>query len=244
MSEWFKTWFGSDEYLNVYQHRNNEDAGKLIQLIISETKLLKGSSVLDAACGAGRHAFNLQYAGYHVTGFDLSKTLLKIAMRNAGAQNLSRNFFCADLRNVYLKKQFDLVVNLFTSFGYFENDVENFLFPKSAIQFLKNEGYYILDFLNAFYVIKNLIPESVKEFDSKTIIENRKISNGRVEKEIIIENKNGTETFMESVRLYTKHEIVRGFENLGYRTEKIFGDYSGSVYDENDSERLIIFFKK
>ena len=59
MKEWYKDWFSSDEYLSLYPHRDDEDAEKLLELILTETNPVKNASVLDAACGAGRHSINL-----------------------------------------------------------------------------------------------------------------------------------------------------------------------------------------
>jgi SAM-dependent methyltransferase len=244
MSEWFKDWFSSEEYLSVYQHRDNEDARKLLHLILKETNLTGRGTILDAACGAGRHSVNLASLGYRVTGFDLSRTLLKIAKRDAIISGTEVGFFCADLRNVPLKKKFDLVLNLFTSFGYFESDDENFLFIKRAFELLKDDSWYVLDFLNNEFLSRNLIPESTREINGKKITERRKIDSGRVVKEIIIENGSAPGTYYESVKLYGKDKIVYEFGKIGFKFVKAFGDYDGSDFNRMNSNRLILFFKK
>lgn len=244
MNEWYKNWFSSDEYLSVYRHRDSEDAQKLISLILSETHLNEGASVLDAACGAGRHSISFASKGFRVAGFDLSKTLLHIGKSDARSQNVSVDFFCSDLRQVILKKKFDLIINLFTSFGYFNTDEENFSFIRTAYNLLNENCYYILDYFNPEYIRKNLVPESRRELGSKKIIELRKIENDRVIKEIIIQNDTASDSFFESVQLYSGEKIRSEFEKIGYRSAGVFGDYTGSKFVKSDSQRLILFFKK
>ena len=87
MSEWFKDWFASEEYLKVYSHRNKDDADSLLKLILSNISIPPNASILDSACGNGRHSESLSKLGYNVIGFDLSKTLLQIAQKNKLANN-------------------------------------------------------------------------------------------------------------------------------------------------------------
>jgi 2-polyprenyl-3-methyl-5-hydroxy-6-metoxy-1,4-benzoquinol methylase len=244
MKDWYKDWFSSELYLSVYSHRNDEDAERLCELILSNTKLNEGAKILDAACGAGRHSIRFSQLGFKVVGFDLSKTLLNVAQQSAMEKKLSANFFCSDIRNVPLKTKFDLVVNLFTSFGYFETDAENFSFVQQAYTLLEDNGYYILDFLNEKTLRQNLIPESSKTVGEASIIERRSISDERVIKEIIVSSKGEQIKFYESVRLYSHLKILDVAQNIGFKVKRIFGDYSCSNFDENSSSRFIVVFQK
>jgi SAM-dependent methyltransferase len=244
MNTWFKDWFSSDEYLEVYNHRDEEDAGKLLTLILKNTCVHTSSKILDAACGAGRHSLYLLEKGHNVFGFDLSATLLKKAKTEAQNRNVKLDIFCADLRNVGIKKKFDLILNLFTSFGYFESDEENFAFPDVSYKILNRDGFYVLDYLNREFIIRTLVPESVRDVNGKKIIELRKIDKGRIVKEIIINNKDNERSFLESVKLYKKDEIIKEFNKIGFKLYKLFGEYDGSEFDINNSSRLIMFFKK
>jgi len=244
MKEWYKDWFSSELYLSVYNHRNEDDAEKLCSLILSSTKLKQGAKILDAACGAGRHSIRFCELGFNVTCFDLSKTLLNIAFNSAKEKKLDLKIFCSDIRNVPIKSNYDLIVNLFTSFGYFESDEENFSFMKNAFSKLNDNGYYILDFLNAVTISKNLVAESQKEVNGIKISEKREIIGNRVTKEITVLNENKTSTFIESVRLYSKDEIIDNAEKFGFSVKEIYGDYSGTSFDENLSNRMIVVFRK
>ena len=244
MSEWFKEWFASDEYLNVYKHRDTGDAKSVISLILKNVSIPNKANILDAACGAGRHAIALAQKGYQVTAFDLSEPLIAKAKTLSDELNLNINFFNADLRTVDFNERFNLILNLFTSFGYFENDEENFRFLIDSKKWLLPKGYFILDYLNMNFIIENHVPQSVKAMENKKIIENRRFNNGRIEKEIIIHNGNKVETYNESVKLYSLEQIAEVAKKAGLTINKIFGDYKGNEFDEELSERLIIIFRK
>ncbi len=243
-NEWYKDWFASEDYLDVYHHRNSEDADKLFTLILGNTNLRKSAKVLDAACGAGRHSLKFAENGFEVDGFDLSDTLLKIAKKEANYRNLPISFYRADLRNFSSDKEFDLVVNLFTSFGYFDTDEENFEFPLNAFKMLKKNGYYVLDYLNKLYVEQNLVASSEKNVNGKEIFEKRRIEKGRVIKNICISKRNEKYEYLESVKLYSKDEIISEFDKIGFSVKEVFGNYLGKPYEKNTSERCIIIFQK
>jgi len=244
MSEWFKDWFASEEYLNVYSHRNKDDAEALLKLILNNISIPPNASILDSACGNGRHSESLSKLGYNVIGFDLSKTLLQIAQKNKLINNSKVKYFCSDIRNISLKKSFDVILNLFTSFGYFKSDEENFKIVEFASKNMINRGYFVFDYLNPKYVENNLIEYSEKNIDTKKIIERRKIQNGRVEKEIEIMDDKFKHRYFESVQLYSFQEILTIFKEFGFHAIKKFGNYGRDIYDENSSERMIIIFKR
>ncbi len=244
MSDWFKDWFASEEYLEVYSHRNKTDAYNLLNLIKENINLYNNAKVLDAACGSGRFSNLFAKHGFNVTAFDLSTQLLQIAKRKAVEENLKVNYFRADIRKLPLRGSFDLVLNMFTSFGYFDTDDENFSFISTAYNLLNKKGIFIFDYLNKNYVINNLVKKSKKSINNKTIIEFRKINGNRVEKEIIINTGKEEKKFNESVMMYSKEQIIDGFNNCGFKVYKIFGNYSGEMYKDYDSDRLLIFFTK
>lgn len=241
MNEWYKDWFASEFYLKVYSHRNNSDAENILKLILNNVDIPVNAKVLDAACGNGRHAKKFAELGYNVVGFDLSKTLLKIAQKKRG-NNL--NYFCSDIRSLPVKTSFDLILNLFTSFGYFNTDKENFTFIKNSNTLLSKNGYFIFDYLNPTYVETNLVKKSEKKIDNIKIVENRNINQNRVEKEIIISEDENRYRYFESVQLYSYATITKMFDKYGFEPHKTFGDYLGSDYYKDSSARMIIVFKK
>lgn len=187
MAEWFKDWFSSDYYLSVYSHRNDDDADRFLNNILKYIPIDDCSKVLDAACGSGRHSILMAQKNFQVTGFDLSAPLLNVAIADTLALNLKVEYFNADLRFVNLNEKFNLILNLFTSFGYFEDDDENFAFIKSSYRMLEENGYFVFDYFNSDYLRNNFITANEKSTDGLKISEKRKIANNRIIKNIVIE---------------------------------------------------------
>lgn len=243
MENWYKDWFSSEEYFNVYNHRDLSDARLLGELILRETRLEKNGLILDAACGFGRHALFFASKGYDVVGFDLSKLFLDRARKEAAESNLNIKLIRADIRRICFKARFDIILNLFTSFGYFESDDENFSFLERSYDFLKTGGWYVFDYLNKTYLENNLEEKTVRKINGAIITEKRRIGKDRVIKEIIIDYGGNRKTFYESVKLYDSKTLQKKFEQIGYKLVNLYGDYNGNSYAE-DTPRLIMFLKK
>ncbi|MBU1677347.1 MAG: class I SAM-dependent methyltransferase [Bacteroidetes bacterium] len=243
MKKWYKTWFSSDEYLNVYNHRDSQDAENIINLILTQIPLPQNAVILDAACGAGRHAIILSKLGYKVIAFDLSTNLLKIGQKNSVEHQENVHFFCSDIRQTYIKKKVDLITNLFTSFGYFENDDENFIFFHNSKSLLKKDGFVVFDYFNSNHVKNNLIENTERVINSKRIIEERRIEDNFVIKKIVIEENGNNSEFYERVKLYDSEFLIKKFSEIGFTIEKSFGNYNGAEFNQNKSKRMVLFLK-
>jgi len=199
---------------------------------------------LDIACGAGRHSIEFAKKGFIVTAFDLSKNLLNNAKVNAQKAGVDIDFIRADIRDFYIDVKFDLVLNLFTSFGYFESDEENFKVFKTAYNHLNENGFFVFDYFNKKYLEANLTPNSISRIEDEEIIQNRRIEKGRVIKDIIIKKNGREEHFNESVKIYSLNEIKSRLELTNFNIKNIFGSFDGTEFDENLSDRIIIIARK
>ena len=242
--EWFKDWFNTSEYLDVYKHRNEDDAEAHIKLILENVKLKPDASILDMACGAGRHSIILARKNFKVTAVDLSENLLSVARQTASDEHLSINFIQSDIRNFTSNQSFNLVLNLFTSFGYFESDEENFSVLQKAYNLLEKDGFFVLDYFNSEYLKKNLISFSKKEIEGGKIIEQRKIESSRCIKKITILKNDNTSEYEESVKMYEKDELAVMLNKIGFDIYKTFGDFLGNEFNHLQSHRLIMICKK
>jgi ubiquinone/menaquinone biosynthesis C-methylase UbiE len=243
-SEWFKDWFNTPEYLSVYQHHNESDAEEHIKLILENIRISSRAKILDMACGAGRHAILLAKKNYDVTAVDLSENLLSIAKQTADSEDLSINFVHSDIRKFNPADTFDLILNLFTSFGYFETDEENIAVLRKAYSLLIYEGYFVLDFFNSEYLSHNLVEHSREVLDNEEIHLYRKIKDKRVVKKIVITKNGKLSQFEESVRMFTKDELTDAITKIGFDIYKTFGDFLGNDFDNVNSPRLIMICKK
>lgn len=241
---WFEEWFESDEYLTVYGHRNSEEAEILVSFILSKVNLPSSAKVLDLGCGAGRHALLLAKKGFAVTGVDQSAKLLSVAEDEAKKNGLHATLIREDIRTVHFSEKFNLILNVFTSFGYFENDEDNFSIFGNVESLLADDGIFVFDFLNAENVKENLVPFSRTEIDGVLIEQSRKIEANNVVKNITLVQDGTVKKFRESVRLYAKQDLVEAMSKNNLSVEMIFGSYSGEPFDVKSSSRLILLCKK
>jgi len=241
---WYKEWFNSENYLKVYSHRNDAEAERLVNLIEKNVKLKNDALVLDMACGAGRHAIAFAKKGFNVTAVDLSERLISEAKRNAIAAKVNIDFILSDILDFETDKHFGLVLNLFTSIGYFDKDEENFAVIRKGYEVSEKGGFIVLDYFNKEFLLENLVPTSVISENGIRITQNRSIINNRVVKKITIEKDNSIEQFYESVRLYSYDEMKSILTKTGFVVLKELGDFYGSDYKRKTSPRLIFFAEK
>jgi len=236
MAEWFEEWFGED-YVKIYPHRDETEAGHAVALITRATGLRAGWQVLDLACGAGRHARAFQAAGAHCTGLDLSMTLLRMARAAVGAElPLVR----ADMRALPIRpRSMDLTANLFTSFGYFERDAEHAAVLREMTATIRPGGWLVIDFLNTELVRRDLVPHEVVELDGERVTIARTLSpDGRfVRKTIVVPS--GRE-YWERVRLFTPEEITAMLAVEGVIVRHRFGDYQGGPLTPHAPRTILV----
>lgn len=245
MSAWYEESFGED-YLRVYNYRDEQGATHEVHEMISWLRLDPGAKVLDLCCGMGRHSLSLAEKGYDVTGMDLSEVLLNEARKEPEADRI--RWVQGDMRELpFADGEFDAVVNLFTSFGYFEQDDEHIRVLKEIRRVLRPGGRFIIDFMNPPYVQRHLKPYTEREDDGLKIEERRKIEDGFVKKHITIIPQNGDggekREYDERVKLYTLERFTDMLAEAGLELEEVRGSYDEKKY-EPDSPRMIFVGKR
>lgn len=235
---WFRRWFGP-EYLELYPHRDREEAERGVELFLRESGAGAGDRVLDLGCGSGRHLAAFREHGLEAVGLDLSRPLLARARSwTRGAPPLVR----ADMRRVPLASgAFDALTSFFTSFGYFASRSEDRRVLSEVRRLLRPGGSFLLDFLNAEQVRSELVPEDERRVDGRTVRQSREIRDGHVVKRIEIGPGEGGEPpkiYHERVRLYEPEELAELLEGADLPVEDRFGDYAGSRHGP-DSPRFI-----
>lgn len=184
---WFEEWFNHPLYLDVYSHRDDADARRLIAAVLPFLNIPAGSPVLDLACGTGRHAVVLAESGLQVTGVDLSENLLAIAGKETARLGHSIELIRSDMRYLNLKKSFSAVFSLFTSFGYFDDDRENFSVFRVISDHLEPGGWFVFDYLNDPFIRQHLVPSDERRLEGARLIQNRRIEGRVLIKQVTIE---------------------------------------------------------
>ena len=235
MAEWFQEWFG-EEYLQLYPHRDAGDAARLAGLIAARVSWNRGQRLLDLGCGPGRHMVALEARGAHPVGLDLSASLLRRARQSTPAPLIR-----ADMRWLPLRSgSFDLVVNLFTSFGYFATDKEHQRVMAQIADVLKPHGWFAMDFLNAPWVESNLVAAESTVLGTTLVQIGRRIEEGAVIK--TIETGDGRR-FVERVRLFREGELIAMMRQAGLMVRSTAGDYDGGPVTP-ESPRVILFAER
>lgn len=236
---WFASWFDSPYYHILYKERNFREAQLFMDNLTHYLNMDEGSKVLDLACGKGRHSIYLNQLGYDVLGVDLSENSIDIAKKNT---NETLHFQVHDMRNPFEEK-YDAIFNLFTSFGYFENEEDNLKTLIAIKESLSEYGFGVIDFMNVNQVIANLVENETKTVDQIDFHIKRYVLEGYIFKEIDFEDKGNNYHFTEKVRAFSLADFQELMDKSGIFLLDTFGDYKLKKFHKNDSERLIMIFK-
>lgn len=239
--EWFEEWFDSKYYHILYKNRDEKEAQSFIDFLLEEIELDSDAKVLDLACGKGRHSLYFSNLGYQVTGVDLSVNSIAAAKKYE-KDNL--HFDVKDMREPFEEDHFDLVANLFTSFGYFDNLKDNIKVLNSIETMMSEDGHFVIDFMNVEKGLRNLVPTEEKEIDGVKFEITRKLENGFIVKDIAIDDHGKTFNYQEKVQALT----IDNFKELIAKTDLVvdnfYGSYNLSKFDADVSDRLIIIGTK
>jgi SAM-dependent methyltransferase len=238
-SEWHLDWFNSPFYHQLYKERDYSEATYFMNNLISRLQIDKNSSILDLACGRGRYSLYLSNIGYKVTGIDISKENISEAKKNKSDK---LNYILHDMRQP-LNQKFDLILNLFTSFGYYQADKDNISIIRSIKSNLNNEGKAVIDFFNIDYVLDNLIKYEEKTVDQTKFVINRYLENNLLIKDITIDSNNKQYKFQEKVKAYRVEDFLTMFKDCNIELKEKFGDYHFNSFNKDSSPRLIMVLK-
>ncbi len=232
-------WFGSMYYESLYCNRDSGEAMAFFEKVLPCLRLQKGAVILDAPCGSGRHASVLCKKGFNVTGVDISSGAIQKAkdLKLPGAE------FCVhDIRRVFRSNYFDLVLNLFSSIGYSDEQDDLRIF-RAASDSLKKNGLFLLDFLNTEKVISELITFETKEVNGVSYQIHRNFDTGRIRKKITVCDAGREVKVEENIIAYTKIELEDMLTRNGFIVRNTWGDYLLNPFVAG-SDRLIFLAEK
>jgi len=240
---WFKDWFNSHYYHLLYQNRDKNEASLFIDALISYLKPDKKSTMLDVACGKGRHSIHLANMGFDVTGIDLSGASIDEALKYE-ADNL--HFYQHDMRQTFWVNYFDFVFNFFTSFGYFDTEREHINALESMIHAMKKEGTFVIDYLNSKYTENHIIHQEEKNIGDISFRITKWYDDLKFYKKILIDDPNLSNpiSYTEAVAKFSLNDFDKMMTPFGIKIKTVFGNYTLGDFDENESPRMIIVAKK
>ena len=239
---WWETFFGTD-YLKQYEQTTTPQEVDGLEKILH---LRKGSRVLDLACGAGRHSIELARRGCSVVGFDLSPSLLNEARAAARAAGVPVTFVQGDMRELGYKGTFDAVINMFTSFGYFEDESDDRKVLAGIARALKPRGKLLMERFNRESLAYELPLQGWRVGEDGSVILQEDTFDplrGRYETRRIVIDRDGTREHTGSVRAYTLPELKVMFDAAGLHIHRVLGGLDLSPYRAR-SRRIVLYAVK
>lgn len=239
--EWFESWFDTPYYHLLYSNRDYTEAENFITKLTADLELPPNSKIIDLACGKGRHSVFLNKLGYTILGLDLSRQSIEFDKQ---FENETLTFNVHDMRNPIDAEPQDAVFNLFTSFGYFDNESDDKKVFESVYNALKPGGFFVLDYLNEDFVRQGITPESIikrGDLDFKIV---KKIEGRHIIKDIQFEDKGQSFHYFEKVKLHSLETINDYASEFGFERIKVWGDYQLNDFNKESSPRCINLFKK
>lgn len=241
MKNWFTTWFNTPYYHLLYKDRNHIEAQCFLSNLLQELNPTPNSKFLDVACGRGRHSIYINQQGFTVCGIDLSSESIDHAQQ---FENENLHFSVYDMRMDFQKDSYDYVLNLFTSFGYFQSEEDNQKAINSMANNLHTGGKIIIDFMNAKKVISNLAETELKKVDNIDFHIQRKVENRYIIKDIQFQDQGKEFHFQERVQALSLNDFSKYLQNSGLKVINLWGDYELNDFDVTTSNRLIIVAQK
>ncbi len=241
---WWETFFGPD-YLKQYEADPERTAAEVdgVEKILH---LRKGARILDLACGGGRHSIELSRRGYEVVGYDLSEELLKTARSAARAARQKLVLVRGDMRNLAYRGEFDAVVNLFSSFGYFDSVEDDRKVLAGVARALKSRGKFLMERFNRESLAYELPLQGWRVGEGGSVIlqeDTFDVLRGRYDTRQIVIDREGTREHLGSVRAYTLPELKDLFDSAGLSIHRVLGGLDLSAYRAR-SRRLVLYAVK
>ncbi len=240
--DWFEDQWFWEEYRSVlFPQERLDKTSKQVDRFEELLELQKGDKILDQACGIGRHSIELARRGYEVTGLDLSKSYMEEATDRAGG--LPVEFLQGDMRTFVREEYYDAVINFWSSFGYFEDDQDNYQVLKNVYASLKKGGKFLLDVMGKEIINRIYTERDWSRLDGGFFLEERFLKNGYLESNWILIKDGKVMEHRFLYKLYTPNELRRLLRRAGFSSIEFHGDLYRSNYGKN-SERLIAVAKK
>jgi SAM-dependent methyltransferase len=243
-------WFSDEEFWQMfftvvfYDERFEmveEEVDKIMEILD-----FKGSSILDLACGPGRHSVTLAMRGFRVTGVDLSPFLLAKAKERAEVAGVEIEWIHDDMRRFSRSEAFDLCLSMFTSFGYFENKEDDITVLRNIHDSLVSGGTCLIDVVGKEWLAKHFLPTSSRELNDGTLmIQRREIYEdwSKIRNQWILLKDGKAKEYRFHHTIYSAQELKDRLIEVGFDSVIIYGDLDGSEYGP-DARRLIAIAQK
>jgi len=241
-----KAWHEEDAFWTkwapfIFFERRWEQARGEVADIISLLKVSPGASILDLCCGPGRHSLQLARSGFSVTGVDRTKMYLEKARKQAEKEGLEAEFIQNDMRTFCRPDTFNVVINLFTSFGYFEDMNDDRRVAENVYRSLRENGVFLIDTMGKEVLARVFRERDWYEVNGILVLQEHRVSRNWswMENRWIMVKDGKTEESRLSHRLYSAAELTALLRDCGFGAIDVYGDLTGTPYDHT-AKRLVM----
>jgi SAM-dependent methyltransferase len=237
--DWWQTWFGPG-YLALYDAYLAERTPVEVDQIEALLRIQPPRRVLDLPCGQGRHSIELARRGYEVTGVDLSPFMLDVARKRAAEAGVQVRWLEGDMRRPIPGESFDVILNLFTSFGYFAEPADDQRVLTAGAAMLAPRGRLLLEVINGARIMNDFQSREWFTVGRAAVMEARTLdrSSQRMVVERTVSIPPDEETNVHALRLYTGEQIDAAMRLAGIARVDLYGDWDGGPL-RSDSMRVI-----
>lgn len=224
----------------------DEEVEQLLELVAAHG--VSPETALDVACGIGRHTVEFAKRELTVHGLDISPQYVDSARERAVAEDVEERVTVevGDMRELdALEGTYDLVVNMWTAFGYFD-DATNEAVAAGFRDRVADDGALVMDLANKEALMDDYRPSSAGFDDGDLHVERREYTpeTGRLETTFTLFHQDGESyEFVGEVewdlRLYSPAELRRLLERAGFSEVSLYAGLDGSEL-ERDSHRLVV----
>lgn len=218
-----------------------EIAGEEVEHLLWLANVDDGARVLDIPCGVGRHAVEFATRDFEVTGVDVTEPYLDTAAERAAEADTNIEFVHADMREFRRSEVFDLIVNVYTSFGYFEDRADDERAARNFYESLRPGGQLVMSLTSKELLARDFTERTWAESDGVYLIEEHEIQDdwSWMENRWVVVADGDLREYSVSHRLYSAYELGELLRSVGFSCVNAYGNFEGADFDE-DAERLVV----
>ena len=218
-----------------------EEVNRIVKLLQIEEQ----ARILDLCCGMGRHSLELSRRAYDVIGVDRTAAYIEKARLEAEKLNLKATFIHGDMREYRVPNSFDVIINMFGSFGYFENPDDDRKVVTNMCQSLRAGGQFLIETAGKEIVARDFQEMEWSEVGDLLVLSERKVSQnwGRIETRWIVIQGTKRVEHRVSVRSYSAVELSSLLFDCGFSKVQVYGSLDGIEYDQR-AQRLVVVGRK
>jgi SAM-dependent methyltransferase len=216
-----------------------------VEQLVKLLPIAKQDRILDLCCGIGRHSLAFARAGFAVVGVDRTPRFIEQARQAAESRDLTVEFLVGDMREYCVPTSFDIVINLFGSFGYFEDPEDDRKVVEHIYASLRPGGKFLIETMGKEILARTFQARDWTETGDLLLLSEKKVSQdwGRIQTRWIAIRGQQRSEYRVAVRSYSAVELSSLLSACGFPAVQVYGDLEGSDYDQA-AKRLVVIGRK